>query len=109
METSDKLVDDLKAFLRGRKKKPYWVIRKNLPSYDFNREIIEPGIHKTFPDGVVGVRVDDDFWAVAALPYRFVDLPLPDIVKTIWPDLVEKARYEPDSDIHSPPDESEDD
>lgn len=53
---------------------------------DFNKDIVPPGINETFPDGVVGVRVDDDFWVVAALPYdEYVDTPIEDIVAEFWP------------------------
>lgn len=56
-----------------------------VPCYDFNKEIVEPGTNETFPDGAIGLRVDDDFWAVAALPYKFRDLQTRDIVDVLFP------------------------
>lgn len=60
-------------------KHPFWV-ESNPPFSDFSKEIVEPGTNSTFPDGAVGIRVDDDFWIVAALPYDYRDVPLEHIV-----------------------------
>ena len=55
---------------------------------DFNREIIRPGWQDDYPDGVIGIRVDDDFWVVAALPYEeYKDVAIKDIVAELWPDV----------------------
>lgn len=62
---------------------PYFVTRDGLPGLDFNREIIKPGENAHFPDGAVGVRADGDFWAVAALPYKYLDVPLSEIVAAL--------------------------
>lgn len=64
---------------------PYWAVADELPDDDFSKEIVEPGTNDTFPDGAVGIRVDDDFWAVAALPLSFRNVPLEEIVKRFWP------------------------
>lgn len=78
--------------------KPYYVERDTLPGLDFNREIVEPGMNKTFPDGAVGVRVDSDFWAVAALPYgEYRDKPIKDIVAEFWPQYLDQASFGADS------------
>ena len=73
--------------IRETMKKPYWAVAEDekLPGHDFCREIVEPGTNETFPDGAVGIRVDDDFWAVAALPYEFKNQGLREIVKELWP------------------------
>lgn len=34
---------------------------------------------------MVGIRTDEDFWSVAALPYRYRTIPLKDIVAKFWP------------------------
>ena len=65
---------------------PYW-FSENSPFDDFNREIILPGTNETFPDGALGIRADDDFWAVAVLPLEFKEAPLADIVGTLWPNI----------------------
>lgn len=75
--------------------RPYYVHLTDLPGIDFNREIIAPG-SEYFPDGAVGIRVDDDFWSVAALPYSYLDTPLEEIVKNFWPEHAEAATYAPD-------------
>ena len=81
---------------------PYWATETDedtkLPGYDFCREIIEPGTNETFPDGAVGIRVDDDFWAVAALPLEYRSWKLPDLVKNLWSGFEGlRASYHPDS------------
>lgn len=83
--------------------KPYWVAPLNeLPSWDFNREIVMPGENKNFPDGAVGVRADDDFWAVAALPLAdYINRPIEEIVAELWPECPH-PRFEPDSPRPTP-------
>lgn len=77
----------------------YWYAsaKADIPGYDFCREIVAPRTNKTFPDGALGVRVDDDFWSVAALPYRFAELSIKEIVETLWPEHLAEATFEPDS------------
>lgn len=60
-----------------------------VPSHDFNRELCPPGAMPDFPDGAVGIRVDDDFWLVATLPYALADTPVQTIVAALWPDISE--------------------
>lgn len=62
----------------------FWY-EKQPPFDDFSKEIVEPGTNETFPNGAVGIRVDDDFWAVAALPYEYKDTPIEEIVAEYWP------------------------
>ncbi len=76
---------------------PFHYAADELPGLDFNREIVEPGDNETFPDGVLGIRVDDDFWAVAALPLKYRDKPLREIISALWPQYVEQATFLPDS------------
>jgi hypothetical protein len=96
------LREDLKN-VRDILSDPYWVTgcgEDALGNYcDFCKEIVPPGSSDIFPDGVVGIRVDTDFWAVAALPYRFRDLPTPVIVAELWPEALKEARLQfwPDS------------
>lgn len=81
--------------------KPYWVARDGLPGLDFNREIVEPGRYDAFPDGAVGIYVDDDFWSVAALPLeRYRDVPIQEIVAEVWPEYAAQASYAPDRGTH---------
>jgi hypothetical protein len=89
--------------IRHDLKEPYWCHaydpKSHFPGLDFNREIVMPGTNETFPDGAVGIRVDDDFWEVAALPWKYRDTPLEEIVGELWPEYVaEGATFEPDSD-----------
>lgn len=60
-----------------------------VPDIDFNRDIVAPGASVTFPDGAIGIYVDENFWDVAALPLRFIDLPLPRVVAILWPDVTD--------------------
>jgi hypothetical protein len=66
---------------------------ENIPTLDFNREMFAPGQNEKFPEGVVGIRTDDDFWSVAALPWKFQDLPLDVIVSTLWPRAADAKGY----------------
>ena len=82
---------------------PYWFHpyerNKPFPGLDFNRELVPPGTFSKYPEGAVGIRVDDDFWAMAALPWKYADTPLFRIVKELWPECVaEGVTYGPDSD-----------
>jgi hypothetical protein len=102
-----RLEEDLQAFVaRATPQKegvledpgtPFWYIPKDLPDALFNRDIIPPGRSDKFPDGTLGIRTDEDFWAVAALPIGFTALPLPRIVAILWPHLAAVAEYGPDS------------
>ena len=78
--------------------KPYWVASANeVPFWDFNREIIPAGVLSLFPNGAIGIRVDDDFWAVAALPpENYRDVPIQKIVAELWPELSCEATFGPD-------------
>jgi hypothetical protein len=77
----------------------YWVTETGLPGLDFCRQIVPPGTEPSFPQGCVAVRVDDDFWCVAALPYQqYRDRGIREIVAELWPDYAEQgATYAPDS------------
>ena len=82
--------------------KPYWVTASDeLPFYDFNRELVAPGVNDQVPDGAVGIRVDDDFWTVAILPWRYQEVSIRDIVKELWPSIYFKATFGPDSKLGS--------
>lgn len=78
---------------------PYWVTPTDeLPfeQCDFNREIIEPFENRDFPDGAVAIRVDDNFWVVAALPLSYRDKSIQEIVAEFWPDA-KNVTYKPDA------------
>ncbi len=75
----------------------YFYAGNDIPSLDFNREIALPGKSKTYPTGILGLRVDADFWAVALLPYKFVDLPIEFLVEHMWPTLYKDCSFHPDS------------
>ena len=81
---------------------PYWVApADDLPSHDFNRELLEPGRLETFWAGAVSIRVDDDFWAVAVLPWSYHEKSCEEIVREIWPSIT-KFRINPDSVAEAP-------
>jgi hypothetical protein len=76
---------------------PYWIATDGLPGLDFNRCIIEPGTNEAHPNGAVGIYVDDDFCAVAALPLeKWRGVPIEDIVAEFWPHYLQEATYAPD-------------
>lgn len=80
--------------------KPYYTMpaEEELPFNDFNKEILAPGLLPEFPDGAIGVRVDDDFYSIAALPYdKYLKVPIQDIVKEFWPSKFEGAKFGEDS------------
>jgi hypothetical protein len=81
---------------------PYWVTPTDeLPfaECDFNREIVEPGVSQFYHQGTVSIRVDDNFWQVAALPLSYRDKSIQEIVAEFWPDA-KNPTYKPDSDDH---------
>lgn len=73
--------------------KGFWYAPLELPFSDFNKEINLPMTNKHYPDGAVGIRVDDGFWAVAALSYEFKDMTIQEIVAIMWPHYVDEAEY----------------
>lgn len=78
-------------------KSPYWIADRDLPGYDFNRELVEPFTNEMFPKGAVGVRVDGDYWAVAALPWSCHEYKIEEIVKALWPTRYDEATFGTDS------------
>lgn len=68
----------------------------DIPSLDFNREICKPGQSSMWPDGVIGLRVDSDFWVVGIIPYKFLNVPLQEVIAACWPKLVKDASFEKD-------------
>jgi len=77
--------------------KPYFYAPDHLAGLDFNRQIIEPGVRDDWPDGALGLYVDDNFWCVAALPLEeYRNIPLPEIVKAFWPMYFDQATFTPD-------------
>lgn len=68
--------------------KPYWIEPiDDLPFHDFNKEIAKPGSAKSFPEGAVALRVDDDFFIVAVLPYVHARTPVDSLVYEVFPEL----------------------
>jgi hypothetical protein len=65
----------------------------SVPTLDFNREIYAPGQHPKYPDGIIGIRTDDDFFIVAMLPWKFKHLSLQNIVSTLWPEIAQTRDY----------------
>lgn len=80
-------------------KPPYWhdPFDDGLPFNDFNRELIPPGQNEDYPEGAVGIRMDDDFWACAALPWSYHTKSMEEIFRELWPDKLEKVEFKPDS------------
>lgn len=83
--------------IRDNIQKPYFVSKHSLPGLDFNRELHAPGTYEKFPEGVVGIRVDTDFWSVAALPWEYNSWSLRDLVAELWPEYIDEASFEPDA------------
>lgn len=81
--------------IRDEIREPYFIEDK-LAGLDFNREIVEPGVLDGFPEGALGIRVDDDFWTAAVLPLSYRDVPLKEIVEELWPEYKDEAKYCPD-------------
>ncbi len=62
------------------------------PFTDFNREMFAPGQNPSYPEGVVGIRCDDDFWICAALPWRFKEYGLQKLLSTLWPNMMARHK-----------------
>ncbi|WP_315921988.1 hypothetical protein [Mesorhizobium sp. SP-1A] len=78
---------DLAVSIRTDEQAAGFFVWKDVPFTDFNRQIVEPGTNPDFPSGALGIYSDDDFYAVASLPYRFKDLSCAEIVATLWPEI----------------------
>lgn len=80
-------------------KEPYWYDDEpsEFPFLDFNREIVPPGKNPIFKEGAVGIRIDDDFWSVVALPYSWKEYTIQEIVKKLWPSIYDEASFGPDT------------
>lgn len=93
------MVSEIKQILETMSNE-YWFCKEEdslLQSFhDFNREIIEPGVNDNFTEGAVGIRVDDDFWVAAILPYEMRKFSIEELVAAIWPDITD-ARFNPDT------------
>ena len=76
--------------IREKLKRPYWAHEDHttFPGSDYCRELVLPGTSTDFPDGAVGIRVDEDFWAVAVLPYTYKTWTCEEIVRDLWPNDV---------------------
>ena len=69
----------------------WWAVSSDeLWHLNFSKEIVPIKTNATYPKGAVGIRVDDNFWTVAALPPECEDIPLEDIVAALWPEISEK-------------------
>jgi len=72
---------------------------ENLGFRDFNKEIFHPNSDREhFPEGVVLIRSDDNFWIEAALPYfSYVDMDIKTICESFWPELKDsQVKYKED-------------
>ena len=76
------------------------------PTYglDFNRDLIPPNTSTERPEGIVGIRVDEDFFLVAILPWKYHELNIQEIVQVLWPRLYNKSIFRPDSSYNKPSD-----
>lgn len=82
-----------------------WADEEDVMSYDFNRDIGHPGDEKLEDfkeEGVVAIRVDDDFWVHAVLPYKFLPLDCETLVKHLWPNIYENEEIEFKPDAGDP-------
>ena len=68
----------------------FWV-SDGLPTLDINREMLPPGTNPRYPEGVVGIRTDDDFFCAAALPWCYRDLPASVIGPILWPQVLKRV------------------
>lgn len=66
---------------------------EEMPFSDFNKEIIAPGLMDEFPNGAIGIRVDDNFYSIGALPYSYLSVPIQEIVKEFWPSKFDQADF----------------
>jgi hypothetical protein len=82
--TFDALPEDAEA--------DHWYSQE-LPSHDFNREIVKPGKNPDAPEGCVRIMSDTDFYEVANLPYQFERLSCADVVSVLWPDVPNPKIY----------------
>lgn len=91
---SEKLSNFLGTMKKRRgvyRKGEYWfALQDDVPAHDFNKEILHP--NKKYPDGLLGIRCDCDFWVCAVLPYDFRHHRIETLVKNLWP-AIENPEY----------------
>lgn len=71
---------------------------------DFTKDVVKPNDTEypnakgevAWPEGATTVRMDDDFFLCAVLPYEYKDLTIQEIVAILWP-TVENPRFNPDT------------
>ena len=85
------LIPQLKEYMKqsvsadGEQRIGEYFWSSELPSYDFTKEVLEPGCSETLPEGATGLRVDDDFWIVGIIPYEYRDVPTRELVDVLYP------------------------
>jgi len=90
----DILIDSVDEYVMGDQfDDSYWYRMMTICSY-LNKEVVHPGVNEDYPDGVVGVRDDDNFWAIAVIPYEFKNLAIEEIASVFWPH--ERLEFGPD-------------
>ena len=91
------LVDYLKTFVIDPEQQilidptnnVYFIHLKNdIPiANDFNWELKSPEMDSKFPDGLAGIRMDENFYMLATIPYKFKELDLEEVVRYLHPSL----------------------
>jgi hypothetical protein len=83
-----------------RVSKPYHITPADAPLFvnfrDFTKEVIPPGESKEFPDGLVSLHVDDDFWIAAVIPYKYRNNSTEILVRSLWPSFGDDFEVRPD-------------
>jgi hypothetical protein len=64
-----------------------------IPPRDFTKVIGVPGTLDSLPEGGIGIYMDDNFWAVAFLPYDYNYMEIKELVEVLWPHLMETAVF----------------
>lgn len=86
---------ELADWARDKKDLNYkYSYNSNPCTHDFTREMYGPGEHDKYPDGVIFIRTDDNFFIDAAIPWKFKDVPIIPIVYTLWTDIVVNYKCE---------------
>lgn len=93
--------DETWADIRLRKEHWWFTPEAELSFNDFNKDVVEPNDERyidevNWMNGATTIRMDDDFWLCAVLPYEYRDLTIQEIVGILWP-TVENPRFNPDA------------
>lgn len=92
IEINGKVLPQTSITMRDPLHEEFWFDPTH-PWNDYCFDVEKPGINDVYPNGCIGIRVDDDFWVVAVFPLGFLGMSIQEMVQVLWPDKAATAVY----------------